>query len=312
MKNKTNIIIAAVAAAAMAIPPASQAQHPDGDSSLLGDLKSAKRLMEGIPSMEGKSEEEVKAILAAHPEYGRKIDQAEKIVQEALAKTGVGIDVAALEALLRELESMQELKDKSEDEVAQVMATNLEVRRRMSSVGRRVAKASAGGAPDADVENPAPAETALVPDDVGEVVTLPDGTTTNVIDDVFFGELNWDYGGFNGSKAEMGDVLISSLKMKRDGLSFKYIQDLSSWGMAHTDYSGALACLFVQDNDGKWVGGKFDWISSSRNKRDFANVYSGYHGWNLSNVPNPTTAAFVIVSKNGKRRSNVISALWER
>ena len=60
------------------------------------------------------------------------------------------------------------------------------------------------------------------------------------------------------------------------------------------------------------VGGKFDWISSSRSTRDFKNIYGGYGGWNLSNVPKTTTAAFVIVSKDGKWRSNIVVGLWER
>ena len=66
----------------------------------------------------------------------------------------------------------------------------------------------------------------------------------------------------------------------------------------------------MQKSDGSWVGGKFDWISSSRRSRDFANVYGGYDGWSLAGVPSPCAAAFVIISPDGKRRSNVISGTW--
>lgn len=68
----------------------------------------------------------------------------------------------------------------------------------------------------------------------------------------------------------------------------------------------------MQNNSGAWVGGKFDWISSSRRSRDFVNVYSGYAGWSLADVPNPCQAAFVIVSPDGKKRSNVIAGTWSR
>lgn len=140
-----------------------------------------------------------------------------------------------------------------------------------------------------------------------------DMSTTNSLDMVDFSILDWKFGGFHpATNCVRSAVEISGLKMSRDGLGFKYISDLSGWGYSYGDYSGALACLFVCDNDGKWVGGKFDWISSSRNTRDFNNVYSGYNGWSLSNVPNPCPVAFVIVSKDGKKRSNVITAIWER
>lgn len=137
--------------------------------------------------------------------------------------------------------------------------------------------------------------------------------STNLLDAVPFELLHFDYGGFHPpTNCHRSAVELSGLKVKRDGLSFKYVEDLSHWGMAHTDYSGALACLFVCDKDGRWVGGKFDWISSSRTTRDFENIYGGYNGWSLRNVPNPCPVAFVIVSVNGKRRSNVISGIWNR
>ena len=137
------------------------------------------------------------------------------------------------------------------------------------------------------------------------------------LDDVSFADFNWKYGGFRGGDAlfagdaEGSGPVISKLKIDNRGLSFNYDSDLSAWGLAHDD-AGALACLFVLDNDGEWVGGKFDWISSSRNTRDFENIHTGYEGWDLSNVPKFTVAAFVIVSRDGKKRSNVITSMWER
>lgn len=142
-------------------------------------------------------------------------------------------------------------------------------------------------------------------------------------DEMNFTALDWTFGGLDGSDYKWGSggevpvgPVIGDLKFSRDGLSFRYENDLSAWGLEYDEYDGenggAIACLFVKDNDGKWVGGKFDWISSSRNTRGFENVFSGYEGWNLENVPQTTEAAFVIVSRDGKWRSNVAVAQWER
>lgn len=131
-------------------------------------------------------------------------------------------------------------------------------------------------------------------------------------DQVAFSSLNWVYGGFNGSGASHDKVSIKGLKMNSSGLSYAYSTDLSAWGIGHTDSSAALICMFVKNNSGRWVGGKIDWISSSRLSRDFHNVFSGYNGWTLSDVPNPCDACIVIVHKDGKRRSNVISTTWSR
>lgn len=130
-------------------------------------------------------------------------------------------------------------------------------------------------------------------------------------DQVPFGSLKWRYGGVNGSGARASGVAISSASFSSGGMSFKYVRDLSAWGYS----SGALggyACLFVQNQSGAWVGGKFDWISSSRKSRDFKNVYGGYAGWSLADVPNPCNAAFVIISPDAKKRSNVIVGTWSR
>ncbi len=150
---------------------------------------------------------------------------------------------------------------------------------------------------------------------------LPENVS-QYLDEMTYEELDWSFGGFDGSEAEGSQVMIGGLEMSKNGLSFEYDFDLATWGLEETQYEGgphggAIACLFVLDNDGNWVGGKFDWISSSRQMREFANIYGTgpegvYGGWDLSNVPKSTTAAFVIVSADGKLRSNVITARWDR
>ena len=129
-------------------------------------------------------------------------------------------------------------------------------------------------------------------------------------DQVSFGSLHWTFGGRpNGAGARNGGVVISGARFAQNGVSFTYNRDLSAWGYS-AGALGGIACLFVQKENGQWVGGKFDWISSSRRSRDFVNVYGGYGGWSLAGVPNPCNAAFVIVSPDGKRRSNVIVGSW--
>ena len=152
------------------------------------------------------------------------------------------------------------------------------------------------GAPDAP---PAPPETPTQPD-------------TPAADEADYSVFSWQFGGFNGSRATLSEPRIASLRMNgMSGLSYRWAgPNLTAWGIAHTD-AAALACLFVQRADGRWVGGKFDWISSSRTTRDFKNL-GGYQGWSLAGIPNPCRAAFVIVSADGRRRSNVIAADWRR
>ena len=109
----------------------------------------------------------------------------------------------------------------------------------------------------------------------------------------------------------MSGVAISGLSFRANALSFRYDRNLSAWGLSNGD-AGALCCLFVKRSDGRWVGGKFDWVSTSRTTRDLSHVRSGYNGWSLSGVPNPCEAAFVIVSRDGRRRSNVLLGTWRR
>lgn len=136
------------------------------------------------------------------------------------------------------------------------------------------------------------------PAEVEEAAPVEEG-----IDAVAFSELEWKYGGFSGGSAILSEPRISNIKVSSSGMSISWDVKLSSWGLAESD-AGALACLFCKV-DGAWRGGKFDWISSSRATRDFKNINSGYNGWSASDFNRATAYAFVVVSKDGKRRSNV-------
>lgn len=131
------------------------------------------------------------------------------------------------------------------------------------------------------------------------------------VDAIDFARLDWTFGGFDGSKAKLDSPRLSGLKAGSKSISYKWKTGLSGWGLANAD-AGALACFFVERDDGSVVGGKFDWVSTSRATRNLTNVFEGYHGWSLDGVPNPAKCYFVVVSSDGRKRSNIVEAEWKR
>lgn len=125
-------------------------------------------------------------------------------------------------------------------------------------------------------------------------------------DAVDFASLNWSWGGFNGKAAKPVDGCeIGSLKVS-ENLTYKWVRGGCEklGATSRDDYDHTLACFFVRIG-GKWQGGKIDWISTSRTSRDFKNVRDGYGGWRKDAIEAADAYAFVICSKDGKRRSNV-------
>lgn len=101
-------------------------------------------------------------------------------------------------------------------------------------------------------------------------------------------------------------VQIKDLKITKSGLSYKWAKgNLSNWGLAYDDAS-ALA-IIGYEKDGQWKFCKFDWISSSRTTRDYKNINSGYNGINADEFFSAKHHGFFIMSKNGKKRTNVIT-----
>lgn len=297
-------IAAAVAfSAVLSAAPVSAAAR---DDAIADDLDDAMKLLDGLPDLEGKTDAEVDRMLKDDPKLAQRVDEAEAKVSAALHRVNGTADSNIEQARLL-LAGLPDFSGKTDAEIKQILADNPEYARKLEEASRLLS-----GKSGEELSAGTGSEDGRTWDD-GGIQLMLDGMSTNVLDDVYFGALDWCWGGFKGENAEKGDVVIADLKMNADGLRFKFVKDLSEWGVMNPDdHSEALACLFVLDMNGKWVGGKFDWISSSRETRDFKNVYGCYNGWNVATVPNPTMAAFVIVSKNGKRRSNVIAAMWER
>lgn len=143
-------------------------------------------------------------------------------------------------------------------------------------------------------------------------VSTPAATpsTSANADAVDYSLLQWSYGGFKGGSAKLSNkARIKNLKVSSSGLSYSWAaggcEDLGA--SSREDYDHTVACLFVFVG-GKWVGGKFDWISTSRTTRDFKNIKDGYDGWPKDAIGKAEKYAFVIVGKNGKSRTNVISS----
>jgi hypothetical protein len=128
-------------------------------------------------------------------------------------------------------------------------------------------------------------------------------------DEMDFAQLDWTYGGFNGKNASpVNGCRISTLVVGSHSMSYKWEDGgCELLGAADRgDYNATMAALFVLGSDGIWRGGKFDWVSTSRTSRSFENIEVGYHGWPEGAILDAAAYAFVIVGKDGKRRSNVI------
>lgn len=121
--------------------------------------------------------------------------------------------------------------------------------------------------------------------------------------------LEYRYGGFDGSRAvETAAAQISGLRVTASGMSYSWerggCEALGASGAS--DYSATVACIFYESG-GKWIGGKFDWISTSRRSRDFVNIRAGYNGWDSAAFFAAKRHAFCIVGKDGKKRTNIIT-----
>lgn len=135
----------------------------------------------------------------------------------------------------------------------------------------------------------------------------PEQPPDDASDAVAYSSLQWRWGGFNGAKARLDAPRISGLSLRNGNrVYYKWDVGLGAWGLAHTD-PGAICAVFFE-RDGVWAGGKFDWVSTSRSDRELKHVTS-YNNWPQSGITLPWNGrvAFVVVSADGKRRSNVVS-----
>ena len=116
------------------------------------------------------------------------------------------------------------------------------------------------------------------------------------------------FGSPNCSKAtEDPNTQIKDLKMSKSGLSYKWAKgDLSNWGIKNKHDAAALAVAGYGDGK-KFRCAKFDWISSDRLTRDFANINDGYNGFKSADFHSASKRCFFIMSADGKRRTNILT-----
>ncbi len=138
------------------------------------------------------------------------------------------------------------------------------------------------------------------------VAAANDQQITQVVDEMDFNLLDWCWGGANGEKAKLVDgVVIGSLKVSSNDMSYKWIAGgCEKLGAKDRSDAGETICALFAHIDGRWRGGKFDWISTSRKSRSLENIKGGYGGWDPKAL-SATEFALVICSQDGKRRSNV-------
>ena len=135
----------------------------------------------------------------------------------------------------------------------------------------------------------------------------PETPAASDVDQLDYALLKWEYGGFRAGGAKLDSPRLSNLSCNGRAVSYRWDVGMSGWGLGNGD-AGAICCIFFE-RGGQWTGGKFDWISVSRTNRELKHV-SSYSNWPSSGITLPWRGrvAFVVVSADGRRRSNVLVA----
>ena len=122
-------------------------------------------------------------------------------------------------------------------------------------------------------------------------------------------DLVWLYGGLNASNAkEVAQIKNLRVDIPSKKMYYSWVSGgCEALGASNaTEYKNTYACIFYWDGaQKKWIGGKFDEVSTSRTWRPLANC-TNYRGWKWQPFASAGKYAFLIVSKTGSKRTNVI------
>jgi len=140
-----------------------------------------------------------------------------------------------------------------------------------------------------------------------ETPPIPETPPATGGDAMDYALLRWQYGGANASGAKLDSPRLSGLSCNGRAVSYRWDVGMSGWGLSNGD-AGAICAVFFE-RGGQWIGGKFDWVSTSRSSRELKHVET-YSNWPSSGIKLPWRGrvAFVVVSADGRRRSNVLIA----
>lgn len=116
------------------------------------------------------------------------------------------------------------------------------------------------------------------------------------------------FGSPDVSKAkEDPETQIEGLKISRSGLSYRWRKGGCERFGAKDKHDHTKALAIAGYGDGKtFRAAKFDWISTDRLTRDFANIDEGYNGFSADAFWKAPKRCFFIMSADGKRRTNVL------
>lgn len=157
----------------------------------------------------------------------------------------------------------------------------------------------AGGSTPGQVGVPSPSSSGGTP--------TPNSNSSSA-DAVDYSLLDWRWGNFKGAKASLSSARIKSLKVGSGSLSYAWERgSCSDLDAACSHSNPCCTCALFCRVDGKWVGGKFEHISTDRTSRGLGNVQEGYGGWDPSALSRADAYAFVILDDGAKRRTNVIT-----
>lgn len=108
-----------------------------------------------------------------------------------------------------------------------------------------------------------------------------------------------------GGAARVARAEIANLRVSPSGLSYKWVSGgCEALGASGSGDIGPICALGYQTASGAWKIAKFDHISTSRTSRDYKNLQEGYNGWIWGEVSTAKSFCFVILSADGKRRTN--------
>ena len=120
-------------------------------------------------------------------------------------------------------------------------------------------------------------------------------------------DLDWRYGNFNGSNAkEDPNVVIADLTVNEKSMKIRWVKGMDAWGYGRSDPKGVACVFYYDEGEKKFIGGKFEYISTSRSTRDWANIKNSYGGWNYGKFVAAKRYAFCVISEKGLKRSNII------